>query len=51
MTFKQFFKYWSYTALIWTGISTVISMIAMFGIKAIIDIDRSMKKAEEVEED
>ena len=49
MTFKQFFKYWSYTALIWTGISTVISMIAMFGIKAIID--RSMKKAEEVEED
>ena len=49
MTFKQFFKYWSYTALIWTGISAVISMIAMFGTKAIID--RSMKKAEEVEED
>lgn len=49
MTFKQFFKYWSYTALIWTGISTVISMIAMFGIKACID--QSMKKTEEVEED
>jgi len=49
MTFKQFFKYSSYTSLIWTGIYTVISVIAMFGVKAIID--RSMKKTEEVEED
>lgn len=49
MTFKQFFKYSSYTCLIWTGISTVISVIAMFGVKAIMD--RSMKKTEEVEED
>lgn len=49
MTFKQFFKYSSYTSLIWTGVYAVISVIAMFGVKAIID--RSMKKTEEVEED
>lgn len=49
MTFKQFFKYSSYSVLIWTGISAVISVIAMFGVKVIID--RSMKKTEEVEED
>ena len=47
MTFKKFFNYMSYTALIWTAIYSVIGVIAWFGSKAVIDI--SEKKDEEKE--
>nr|DAH46604.1 MAG TPA: hypothetical protein [Caudoviricetes sp.] len=32
MTFKQFFKYQSYTALIWTAIYAVFSVLAALGL-------------------
>ena len=46
MTFKQFFKYMSYTALIWTAISAVLSILAGLGVNAIYKIN-TKKKSEE----
>lgn len=49
MTFKQFFKYQSYTALIWTAISAVLSVLAALGISALYKINT--KKESEKSED
>ena len=49
MTFKQFFKYSSYTALIWTVISAVMSIIALFGTKAVIDNYEKKNESEDSE--
>lgn len=50
MTFKQFFKYMSYTAFIWTAIYSVIGVIAWFGSKAVIDISEKKEEKNELED-
>lgn len=49
MTFKKFFKYWSASALIWTAISTVLSMLAVLGVGAFYNI-RTKKESEKSED-
>ena len=35
MTFKEFFKYYSWTAIVWGAVSAIASGIAFLGIKAL----------------
>ena len=46
MTFKQFFKYMSYTTLIWTAVYAVLAILAGLGVNAMYKID-TKKKSEE----
>ena len=49
MTFKQFFKYQSYTALIWTAISAVLSVLAALGVSALYKI-HTKNESEKIED-
>ena len=49
MTFKQFFKYQSYTALIWTAISAVLRVFAALGVSALYKI-HTKNESEKIED-
>lgn len=49
MTFKQFFKYSSYTGLIWTVIYAIVGVITWFGTNAVIDKCEKKNESEDSE--